>query len=196
MKTLPLPNTFVLLDTEYTAWDGSWQRGWTGPGEFKEIIQVGMIRVGPGLIELESKKIYVKPVKNPVLSDYIKNLTHITQDEVDIQGVSLEACVADIQLFLGSDPAYSYGLDEVVVKENCDLIGIPYTPGLGRILDVRDVIFPALAEIQVSPEGYTSGTLVSALGGNMNLEAHDAVNDMRNLLEAIRRINTHLDQLN
>lgn len=192
MNTLPFPDTFVLLDTEYTAWEGSWQRGWTGPDEYKEIIQVGIIRVGPGLVELESKKIYVKPVKNPVLSDYIKNLTHISQDEIDTHGVSLETCVRDIQSFLGSDPAYSYGLDEVVIKENCDLIGIPYTPGLGRILDVRDVIFPGLAEIKVSPEGYTSGTLIEAFGPAPDSAAHDAVNDMRNLLAAIRAINERL----
>jgi inhibitor of KinA sporulation pathway (predicted exonuclease) len=192
MNLLPFPETFVLLDTEYTAWEGSWQRGWTGPGEFKEIIQVGIIRVGPGLIETASEKIYVKPVKNPELSDYIKNLTHITQDEIETQGVSLAECVAKIQSFLGDDPAYSYGLDEVVVKENCDLIGIPYTPSLGRILDVRDVIFPGLKTINVSPEGYTSGTLIEAFGPAPDSAAHDAVNDMRNLLAAIRAINERL----
>lgn len=189
---LDLPDQFVLLDTEYTAWEGSQVRKWSGPGEFREIIQVGMIRVGTGLVELESKKVYVKPVKNPVLSDYIKNLTHITQEEIDTQGVSLEACVSDIQSFLGSDPAYSYGHDERVIQQNCDLIGIPYTPGLERILDIRDVIFPALAEIKVSPEGYTSGTLIEAFGPAPDSAAHDAVNDMRNLLAAIKAINARL----
>ena len=195
MNTLQFPDTFVLLDTEYTAWEGSWQRGWTGPGEYKEIIQVGMIRVGPGLIETASEKIYVKPVKNPILSDYIKNLTHITQEEIDTRGMSLAECVEKIHAFLGTDAAYSYGLDEVVVKENCDLIGISYTPGLGRILDVRDVIFPGLAAIQVSPEGYTSGTLIEAFGPAPNSAAHDAVNDMRNLLAAIRAINERLSRV-
>jgi hypothetical protein len=96
--------------------------------------------------------------------------------------------------FLGTDVAYSYGLDEVVVKENCDLIGIPYPPGLGRILDVRDGIFPGLKAIRVSPEGYTSGTLIYAFGPAPDRAAHDAVNDMRNLLAAIRIIDERLAQ--
>jgi len=191
---LDFPETFVLLDTEYTAWEGSQERKWTGPGEFREIIQVGMVRVGPGLEEIASEKIYIKPLKNPVLSDYIKNLTHITQEEVDA-GVPLAQCVDRIAVFLGEDVGYSWGLDEVRIKENCDLLGIPYTPGLGKVLDIRKTLFPAFEKIGVSPEGYTSGTIIQAFGPVPDLAAHDAVNDMRNLLAAIKATNERLSQV-
>lgn len=181
---LALPQQFVLLDTEYTAWEGSQVRKWSGPNEYREIIQVGMIRVVDS-VEAAALKIYVKPVKNPILSDYIKDLTHITQEEVKTQGVSLESCVQQTTEFLGTDPAYSYGLDEVVIKENCDLIGIPYPLPLGRIADIRELLFPALKEINVDPTGYTSGTLIEAFGTATKRGAHDAVNDMRNLFDAI-----------
>lgn len=195
MGTITLPERFVLLDTEYTAWEGSQARKWTGPGEFREIVQVGMIRVGPGLTEIDALKRYVKPIKNPILSDYFKNLTHITQEEVDSQGVPLEVCVADIQNFLGDDPAYSWGRDDNRIKENCDLLGISYPMDLGRVADIRPIIFPALDELKISPEGYTSGTLIDAFGGVKDSAAHDAVNDMRNLLAAIKAIKERLSRV-
>lgn len=195
MNRIELPDHFVLLDTEYTAWEGSQARKWTGPGEFREIVQVGMIRVGPGLTELDSLMRFVRPIKNPILSDYFKNLTHITQERVDAEGITLEACVRDTHTFLGDDPAYSWGLDENRIKENCDLLGIAYPIGLGRIADIRPILFPALEKIQVDPTGYTSGSLIDAFGGAPDSAAHDAVNDMRNLLAAIKAINECLSQV-
>ena len=63
------PGRFILLDTEYTSWDGSYERGWSGPNECKEIIQIGAISVdGKSLTEEGAFSVFIKPVKNPNLS--------------------------------------------------------------------------------------------------------------------------------
>ena len=36
---------FVLFDLEFTAWEGSLERGWSEPWEAREIIQIGAVRV-------------------------------------------------------------------------------------------------------------------------------------------------------
>ena len=38
-------SAFVLFDTEYTAWEGSHERDWSGEGEHREIIQVSPSRL-------------------------------------------------------------------------------------------------------------------------------------------------------
>lgn len=35
--TFELPEQFVLFDTEYTGWEGSQERGWSAPGEYREL---------------------------------------------------------------------------------------------------------------------------------------------------------------
>ena len=37
------PTEVVVFDTEFTAWQGSMERGWSGPGEHKEIVQIGAV---------------------------------------------------------------------------------------------------------------------------------------------------------
>lgn len=32
---------FVIFDTEYTTWEGAADRDWTGPGEHREVVQIG-----------------------------------------------------------------------------------------------------------------------------------------------------------
>lgn len=48
----------------------------------KEIIEIGAIRVVDGIIRDEFD-VFVKPLKNSTLSEYCKNLTHISQEDVD-----------------------------------------------------------------------------------------------------------------
>ena len=75
---------FVVYDTEYTTWEGAMARKWLGENEYKEVIQIGALKVSfPDFEVKDSLKIYIKPQKNPVLSDYCKRLTGITQAEID-----------------------------------------------------------------------------------------------------------------
>ena len=67
--------TLIIVDLEATCQADD-------PDYEKEIIEIGAIKVVDGYIKDEFD-VFVKPKKNPMLSDYCKNLTHITQEDVD-----------------------------------------------------------------------------------------------------------------
>ncbi|MBU6156070.1 MAG: exonuclease, partial [Alphaproteobacteria bacterium] len=65
----------ILFDTEFTAWRGSMARGWKGPGEHQEIVQIGAVRLdAQELKELAEFQVLIRPVINPVLSSYFVGL--------------------------------------------------------------------------------------------------------------------------
>ena len=70
-----------ILDLEFTAWPGSWQRGWSGPDEWREVVQLGFLIVdGTSFTALGGGvEAMVRPLRNPVLSDYFTTLTGIGQ---------------------------------------------------------------------------------------------------------------------
>src|SRR3989344_1460997 len=180
------PKRFILLDTEYTSWEDSQERGW-GPNKYKEIIQIGAISVdGKSLAEEGAFSVFVKPVKNPQLSDFIVGLTGITQEKIDTEGISLPEAMSRLGEFVEDLPMYAYGTDGTVIIENCALVGTPAPFAENRIINMRSFIFPALEKLGIDPKKYTSGTLITAFGKPLPAPAHDAVNDMRNLLAAIR----------
>ncbi len=47
----------VILDTEYTGWEGSFERNWSGLDEHREIVQIDAIK----LKKLERCSILIKP---------------------------------------------------------------------------------------------------------------------------------------
>jgi inhibitor of KinA sporulation pathway (predicted exonuclease) len=77
--------TLVVFDLEWTAWPGSFERDWSGPGELREIIQFGAVKadVANNLAETGHFECFARPTVNPILSDYIIALTGITQPDVD-----------------------------------------------------------------------------------------------------------------
>ena len=59
----------IVMDLEWTAWEGARQRTWSGPGEEMEVVQIGAVRLAdtPGLEELGAFEILVRPRINPTL---------------------------------------------------------------------------------------------------------------------------------
>lgn len=173
----------VIFDTEFTAWEGSVARGWTAPGEFREILQIGAVRLNASTLEeLEVFDVLVKPVFNPVLSDYIVKLTGITHDTLDVHGSTLAQAVCRFLAFVGSRPMWCYGLDGWIIAKNLALLGQgdvwprlkPYNiatwfPTVG--VDNRDV---------------NSGAVARLVGAEFDARAHHAVNDCRSIAEAVR----------
>lgn len=176
---------FIVADTEFTAWQGSQERGWSGPGEHREIVQIAAIKVSPmkvrpGLEEADAFDVFAKPVINPQLSDYFINLTHITQEQVDTHGLSLRDALARFNEFRDGLPVWSYGRDDEVIAENCELIGIPSL--LDPFNDVREVV----RRLGIDPGKYTSGTLHKAVGVEMRGHVHNALHDCRSILAFLR----------
>ena len=76
--------TVILLDAEFTCWDGSLASGWSDPEHPAEMIEIGMIAYDANSqIEIASLTSLIKPRVNPILSDYCLNILPIVQTEID-----------------------------------------------------------------------------------------------------------------
>ncbi len=120
----------VIFDTEYTSWEGASERGWSGPGEHREIVQIGAVKID---VERQCQEVsafdaLIRPAINPLLSTYFINLTGIEQSAVDSHGVPYPEGLKAFVDFLGIDvdTIYSNGKDQEPILENCRLAGIPY----------------------------------------------------------------------
>lgn len=183
------PPEFVLFDLEYTAWEHSQERKWTDPGEHREIIQIGAIRVeAAGLRETNSYLEYVIPEKNPELSAFITELTAISQNDISTRGIAFPEMLQKFQTFVGNTPAYCWGKDVDVFEENCTLSHIPFPLSRDSYINLRPLMRSEFERAGVDIAQYSSGTLIHAFTTSPTPRAHDALNDMRNLLEAIRAI--------
>ena len=73
----------IIFDTEFTAWRGSMERGWRGPAELREVVQIGAVAIDvDSFEEVASFSVLIKPLHNPVLSDYLVALTRITNERL------------------------------------------------------------------------------------------------------------------
>jgi len=177
----------TVLDMEWTSWEGAWARGWSGPGEFREIVQIGLVRFAdtPVLEELESFQVFVKPILNPTLSRYFMDLTGISQDDVDRHGTSLADALTAMTEFLADDqcPILSHGLDGKYLRENCEKIDIAFGFEDDRFVDIRADVQHFLGH---TGSGLTSSDLPARMGFPAPGTAHDAVADCRCIGGALR----------
>ena len=116
----------VLFDTEFTAWEGSKVRKWSLEWEHRELIQLAAVRLkfdaGQAHITATFNEV-ICPKINPDLSDYIVELTGITQGIVDEMGVDYLSAINLFYEFChqGSLKTFSWGEDMGVLVENCIL---------------------------------------------------------------------------
>ncbi len=68
---------FIIYDLEATCWRGRPPKG------VNEIIEIGAVKVNRYGENLGSYESFIKPLVNPVLSGFCKNLTSISQENVD-----------------------------------------------------------------------------------------------------------------
>lgn len=173
----------ILFDTEFTAWRGSMARGWKGPGEHQEIVQIGAVRLdAQELKELAAFQVLIRPVINPVLSSYFVGLTRITNERLDDEGVSFEEGLARFAGFAGTNPCFSYGRDDLVIARNAALLG---RPDLWRQPPATNLRL-WLERVGVPLAGVHSGELAAHVGAAAQGRVHDALADARSLAEATR----------
>lgn len=193
-----LPSRIIIFDTEYTTWEGAMERKWSGPGEHREIVEIGAILVGTqNFSELGSFSIYVKPTKNPRLSTYFTKLTGITQETVDAQGVGFAEALQKFLEWSGPLELYCFGRDGLVLEENCNLLGVAFPFEQDRFHNIRELF----KQYGIPADDYMSSTIVKAFGQKPSRPGHSALNDARTILDGLRllrqRIKTpnHNDKL-
>ena len=182
-----MADSFVIFDSEWTAWEGAKARCWNGPGEEMELVQIGMAKLidTRELEEIEHLEVLIQPVINPLLSDYFVNLTGITQEMVENDGLLFPKAIPAVEAFLRDDVnvVYSFGIDGSILKHNYhlnDLI-MPFSP------DMFVSIMPRVAEFFDKPtKDMLSSRLPQDLGFKPPGNAHNALADARCIAETLR----------
>lgn len=170
-----MEDKYIVFDTEFTAWQGSQERNWSLPNEYKELVQISAIKVNKGEIE-EILDLYIKPKKNPILSDYFINLTGITNDDLKEKGISFEDGIEKFYKFSKNYNLYSYGPDWKIINENLNLYNFNKSSKFfdkdwtSQFFDFRD----KLKCYDIDTSKYTSGTIYKAF--NLKLENHHVHN--------------------
>jgi inhibitor of KinA sporulation pathway (predicted exonuclease) len=178
-------DALIVWDTEFTAWPGSQERGWKGPGEHRELVQIGAVALDPqaNFAEIATFERIVRPKVNPRLSQYFIDLTGITQQRVDDEGIPFPRALAEFAAFAGRWVGIigAFGRDDVVLDENCALHEIALPIACDRFQDLR----PAL-EAAIGRPGLMSAELPRFVGLPVPRQAHDALADARAIASVVR----------
>lgn len=168
----------VVFDLEFTAWSDSMTGHWLAPGQFKEVVQIGAVRLDwESLAVTASFNCLVRPRINPVLSDYFQHLTGITNARLADDGMDFKTAYRRFVAFVGDEMAGSFGHDEWVLDDNIRLYGLKDVPALPRFLELR-VWF---ARQGIDPKGLHSCDVGPLLGVPFQGQMHDALCDARSI---------------
>lgn len=109
---------FIVFDLEATCWDQYDKSD-------NETIEIGALKINKNLeIESEYQK-FIKPLKYPILSDFCKKLTTISQAEIDEAGHFYDV-IEDFKKWIGRDYVLcSWGYyDQKQFESDCSLSNI------------------------------------------------------------------------
>jgi hypothetical protein len=117
--------TLTIFDLEYTAWECSMARHWLAPGEFREVVQIGAVRLdADSFAVLDEFDALVRPRVNPDLSPYFEKLTGITSGKIARSGQGFAAAYGGFLAFAGDGPIAAFGRDDRVLQDNLRLYGL------------------------------------------------------------------------
>ena len=184
--------TFVIFDLEYTTWPGAMDQHWSAPGQLREIVQIGALRLSEEYSVVEAYATLVRPVVNPVVSPYFTTLTGIGQEAVDRDGLAPARALSDFLAFCQGQSVLSYGNDMLVLGENIgwarargeNIEHSALTPGF---LNIR----PWLNAVAPTTAGVNSGRLWQTLGlprPAAQGDEHSALFDCHSIAAALRHL--------
>ena len=192
-----LPETFIIFDTEFTAWKWSQEKNWSGENEERELVQIGALKVKKlktTIKVIKKLNIYIKPRINPTLSDYFIKLTGIEQTTVDKKGMTFKEAMNIFYGFCKNKNGekfnlYSLGNDYHVIKENLKLNSINKKSKFYRWEKKFFDIIPFF-EPYVDVKKYSSGTLYKAfeLKPKNKTSVHNALWDGMSLFISLKHI--------
>lgn len=181
-----LPKTLVIFDSEFTAWDGSAQRGWSEPWEYREVIQMSALCLQWDGLRYQTLATFdelVTPTINPILSDYITQLTGIEQSVLDRYGVPFRDALNQFYHFCnaGQYQVFAWGADYAVVLENCGLNKINMPQFEHKFVNLRANV----NRFDADCAQLSSGQLAHSLGHHVEGQNHNALHDVKSIAVAL-----------
>ena len=154
---------------------------WLRPGEFKEVVQIGAVRLDGGDFHiLEAFEVLVRPRINAGLSPYFEKLTGITKARLAAQGVDFAEAYDRFLDFAGEGPICAFGHDDWVLEENIRLYGLQ-----GAHLPAFQDLRVWFAEQGIDPRGLHSCDIGPRLGVPFAGRRHNALDDARSIAGAM-----------
>lgn len=190
LTTWPSSGLVGILDLEFTAWEGSFQRSWSEPWEWREIVQIGfqLVDAGRAFAVCDEIEITVRPLRNPVLSDYFMSLTGITQAGLEETARPFDEAMATL-LNVGAPAELIIfnGADGEILRENCAMREVAPPWPDERMFNFR----PLLARTLGQPSSELASSGLPALAGiKVPGRAHSALHDCRAIAVAFSRWRT------
>lgn len=93
---------YILFDLEATCWEREACNGRIG-----EIIEIGAVKLGENTEQLDTFQTFIKPTKNPILSEFCVGLTTIKQSDVDSAPYFAEAMLSFEDWICGENGDFS-----------------------------------------------------------------------------------------
>jgi hypothetical protein len=124
--------TAIIFDCEFLCIEGSQRRFWCAAIDPDPVIaQVGAVKLGleADFPILETYKAYVRPIdrhgKRYLLDPYFTNLTGITEQNLETEGVALQDALSGVERFSDGARLWSWGKDELnMIAISCYIAGI------------------------------------------------------------------------
>jgi hypothetical protein len=79
---------------------------------------------------------------------------------------------------------YTYGRDHEHLEENCKLLSISFPFETSRVYSLKEIF----AKAGIKTADYDSGFIVEAFGQKLTRRPHNALNDVRTLLDGLRAL--------
>lgn len=173
---------YLIVDLEATCSDDG-----SVPRHEMEIIEIGAVMLGARLFEIESEfQTFVRPVRNPLLTEFCRDLTGIDQTDVDPAPGFAEAISAmrdwmdefDDTLFC------SWGdYDRKQFQRDCQWHGVPYPFRSGhRNLKV------AFSQYFGVKRKFGLDDAIRHLGLRFEGSHHRGIDDARNIARIVQRV--------
>ena len=175
--------SLIIVDLEWTSWRNNEKKKIRKRWQKREIIQIGAIKVNNKYKITNKLNIFVKPKFNPILSNYIKKLTHITQKKIDKDGVDFNVAYKKFIKFSKNTKIISNGNDGVIFNKN-----LKYYK-LKKKIKVKDLRPLFLNKYKIPEKFYKSYLIHSFFGHTLNKNhSHDAVQDCKCVLKALKSL--------
>eukprot|EP01052_Picozoa_sp_SAG31_P039089 SAG31_NODE_5347_length_2594_cov_2.007615_3_plen_188_part_00 len=146
------------------------------------------------LLVVDQLKITVQPRINPILSEYITELTGITNEQIRRDGVTLDECLRQFKQFCGGGRSKfvqvgSFGSDEEVLHENMGLPGASVDLEKHRTwtASFHDIV-PFFVQQGLDRSAFSSGSLYKAYGIEANANVHDSLWDCTSMYLCLKLI--------
>jgi inhibitor of KinA sporulation pathway (predicted exonuclease) len=174
----------VVFDLEFTAWAGSMASRWTREGEHTEVVQIGAVKLDVETLKITDEfECLVRPRVNPVLSQYLVDLTGITNAMLDAKAVDFITAYRAFLDFVGASPIWAFGRDDVIFADNLKLYawdGLPVPPYTNAV--------PWFGVHGIDLKGKHACDVAEAVGAVFKGRKHDALSDARSVAIGIQTL--------